>query len=268
MRKIVVIISVIFTLMVTAEIPHKYYVGNTEVDRGFWHSIPDSILRQSASGKWDYDSLILEKLYLPMEYYLDSIDGKHIIQRRSVEVVALMKEQLMRIQQASSKKALRLQLGDSVPVFSVVTNPEGAIINDVINPEKCYLINFWATWCGNCLLELLPSQIPHLVEEFIIDKDFVFLPICIDSSLSELKAFFNSDRGVRWKHIEYVTALDKDRTANGIFAEPGHLPLTIVVGRDGRIKYLHMGRISSEEQYNELRKAIILGLKSSEKSEF
>lgn len=261
MRKIIVTIVVSVTFMVTAEIPHQYYIGNSEVDPVFWHSIPDSIRKQCASEKWNYDSVVLEILHLPIEYYLDSIEGEKIIKRRTDKDVAIMKERLMRVKQASSETVFRLKLGDTIPNFSVTKNPGGGVVKNIIRSGKCYLINFWATWCGNCLMELLPSEIPHLAEEFIDDKDFVFLPICIDSSLIELKTFFNSEGGKRWKHIEYLTFLDKERKANSLFAESGHLPLTIIVGKDGRIKYLNVGKIHTEKQYEELRESIIMGLR-------
>ncbi|MCM1077828.1 MAG: TlpA family protein disulfide reductase [Bacteroides sp.] len=162
--------------------------------------------------------------------------------------------------QSSSQGAYRLHLGDSVPNFNVIRNPGGAVVEDVLHTGKCYLINFWATWCGNCLLELLPTEIPQFAEKFIDDKDFVFLPICIDTSSDELESFFNSERGERWKHLKYVTTLDQDRTANSIFAEAGHLPLTVVVGKNGRIVYIHIGRISTKNEFDELEKAIVAGL--------
>lgn len=260
MRKIILIIALFAVVIIAAQTPHRYYIGKTEVDSSFWNCIPDSIRQRSSSEKWDYDSLITETLNLPLEYYLDYSDGKYVISRKSDEVIALLYEQLAIIRQSDSQNALRLQVGDTVPNFNVVKNPGGALVEDVLYKGKCYLINFWATWCGNCLLELLPDEMPKLAENFIENKDFVFLPICIDSSLEDLHSFFSSVNGERWRHLEYVTTLDNERSANGIFAEPGNMPLTIVVGVDGRIKYIKNGRLSTEEDFDELERAIVWGL--------
>lgn len=264
MKKIVLIITLFISAIVAARIPHRYYIGETEVDVAFWNAIPDSIKQGCASEKWDYDSLISEKLHLPIEYFLDSIGGNYIIKRRSDEMIAQMRSRLSILIESDSQGKYRLHIGDSVPGFSIVKNPGGAVVDKVLYPGKCYLINFWATWCGNCLLELLPTEMPQLAEKFIDEKDFVFLPICIDSSLRELDLFFNSERGARWKHLEYVTTLDNGRYANAIFAESGNLPLTVVVGKDGIVRYIHIGRISTGKEFREVENAIVEGLSVQE----
>lgn len=38
------------------------------------------------------------------------------------------------------------------------------------------------------------------------------------------------------------------------------MPLNIVIGKDGVIKYIHSGKIIAEEELSELRNAIISGL--------
>ena len=260
MKRLIFVISLFVSIIIVAQVPHRYYIGDTEVGVSFWNAIPDSVKQQCATGKWDNDTLVIEKIFLPIEYQLDSVDSNYIISRRSEEKIALMKERLSAAIQSSSQSSYRIHPGDSVPNFSVIKNPGGAVVENVLHQDKCYLINFWATWCGNCLLELLPAEIPHLAEKFMDEKDFVFLPICIDTSLDELKSFFHTERGERWKHLEYVTMLDQDRAANSIFAEPGHLPLTVVIGKNGKIVYIHMGRISTKEEFDELEKSIVAGL--------
>lgn len=256
-----IVLFVSFTIV--AQVPHRYYIGETKVDVSLWNSIPDSVRQQCATENWDYDSIIIEKIHLPIEYKLDSINGNYIIIRRSEDVIAQLKEKMYAAMQSSSKDAYRLHYGDSVPNFKVIKNPGGAPVENVLQKGKCYLINFWATWCGNCLLELLPTEIPQLAEKFVDDKDFVFLPICIDSCLSELESFFHSERGERWEHLKYITTLDQNRKANSIFAEAGHLPLTVVVGKNGRIVYIRIGRISTKDEFDELENSIITGLSSS-----
>lgn len=38
------------------------------------------------------------------------------------------------------------------------------------------------------------------------------------------------------------------------------MPLNIVIGKDGVIRYIHSGKITAEEELSELRNAIISGL--------
>lgn len=254
------LITLLATAMGIAQIQHRYFIGKTEVDSSFWCSIPDSIKHDCAYEKWEYDTLVTESLTLPLEYYLDSVSEKYFIHRRSEEDIASIKDRLSIFESAAANNAYRLRKGDSVPNFTVISNPEGVVVENVLQPDKCYLICFWATWCGNCLLELLPSELPRIAENFKYNDDFIFLPICIDSSLSDLESFFKSERGQQWQHMEYITTLDTDRTANNIFAESGNLPLTIVVGKDMRLLSIHIGRISKTKEFKEIEEAITAGL--------
>lgn len=260
MRELIGLMYLLVTAMGIAQIQHQYFVDKTEVDSSFWFSIPDSIKHDCVYEKWEYDTLVTESLTLPLEYYLDSVSEKYFIHKRSEEDIALIKERVSLLESNSANNAYRLHKGDYVPNFTVIRNPDGDVFENVLYPDKCYLINFWATWCGNCLLELLPSEMPRIAEIFKYNDDFIFLPICIDSSLSDLESFFKSERGQQWEHLEYITTLDTDRKANNIFAESGNLPLTIVVGKDMRLLYIHMGRISNNVEFKQIEDAITTGL--------
>ncbi len=264
MRKAVLFIGIFVSVLALAQIPHKYYVGDIEVSEVVWSSIPDSIRAQSACEKWDYDTIIIERIFIPLRYKLDTTDVSYSIKMRSDSEMAEIRRNLPEVRSQSTSEVFKLKVGDISPNFSVVNNLDGSLTADVLRHGKCYLINFWATWCGNCLLELRPSEIPLMADKFKDDENFVFLPVCIDASLSDLETFFNSERGAQWIHLKDLTFLDIDRAANGVFAESGNMPLTVVVGRSGRIEYLRVGRLSTAEHFKELEKAIMSGLENAE----
>lgn len=261
-------IPVIFIIscgMAFAGVPHNYFIGETGVKESVWNSIPDSIKQRCSYGIWDNDTLIIERLDLPIEYRLiSSGDSTYIVERPAEEVMAI-KSQLHDLLSERADEEIRLKAGDSVPSFSVMTFPDGRIMETAVDPGKCYLISFWATWCGNCLLELLPSELPHLAGKFKDDRDFVFMLICIDSSTAELETFFASGHGKRWNHLRQATTLDIDRAANSLFAKSGHLPLNVVIGKDGKVEFIHIGRISTADQFNAIEAAIAKGLSRQEK---
>ena len=59
-----------------------------------------------------------------------------------------------------------------------------------------------------------------------------------------------------------MTLIDIERKTNSIFAESGILPLNIVIGKDGIIRYIKIGKINGIDQINDLIEAIRIGLKS------
>lgn len=264
MRKAVLFIGILVSVLAFAQIPHKYYVGDVEVCEVVWRSIPDSVRAQSACEKWDYDTIIIERIFIPLRYRLDTTDLPYSIKMRSDSEIADIRQKLPAARSQSTSEVFKLKVGDISPNFSVVNNLDGSLVADVLCQGKCYLINFWATWCGNCLLELRTSEMPLIADKFKDDENFVFLPVCIDASLSDLETFFSSERGAQWIHLKDVTFLDVDRAANSVFAESGNMPLTVVVGRNGRIEYLRIGRLSTVGHFKELESAIMSGLESAE----
>ncbi|WP_289629279.1 TlpA disulfide reductase family protein, partial [uncultured Muribaculum sp.] len=149
-----------------------------------------------------------------------------------------------------------VSINDKAPQINLAKYADNSVITDFIVPGNCYLLSFWATWCGNCLIEFIPS----IANEFKDIPIFKFVPICIDSTESELEKFFKSTHGSKWHHLSQTTYLDTNRLANSKYAKSGIMPLNIVIGKDGVIKYIHSGKITAEEELSELRNAIISGL--------
>ena len=57
-------------------------------------------------------------------------------------------------------------------------------------------------------------------------------------------------------YLSELTYLDSDRLVNEIFATGGFLPLNVIIGCDGRIKYIHLGKISEKADIEELKDTI------------
>ncbi len=238
--------------------PTRYFIGKTEVPESLWMSTPDSL--KYSTLKIEYDSLTVIETDLPMTHYLDSINGGYIIKKRSEEEISAIEKNVRHIIKNHTTNVTVVSINDKAPQINLVKYADNSVITDFIVPGNCYLLSFWATWCGNCLIELKEEFIPSIANEFKDIPIFKFVPICIDSTESELEKFFKSAHGSKWHHLSQTTYLDTNRLANSKYAKSGIMPLNIVIGKDGVIKYIHSGKITAEEELSELRNAIISGL--------
>ena len=119
-------------------------------------------------------------------------------------------------------------VGDRVPSFAIA-DTEGVEFSTDDLRGKVLVINFFATWCGPCKLEL-----PHLAE---IYSDY---QSCDNFKLIVIGRGETQEivRGFRDKHqITMPMAADYDETVFKMFADGGSIPRTIVVSPTGAIVY-------------------------------
>jgi len=93
------------------------------------------------------------------------------------------------------------------------------------------LINFWATWCGPCREEM-----PHLnrLYEKYRASGFVLLGISVDDDVHN--AVGTSSRlGLR-----FPVLLDTDKAVSRLY-DLNTMPSTVLIDRDGRVRYIHLG---------------------------
>jgi peroxiredoxin len=110
---------------------------------------------------------------------------------------------------------------------------------------KVVLLNFWATWCGPCRLE-----IPWFVElqQKYADQGFRVVGISVDDPPEALPPFAKQFK------INYPLVVGADRadvqTAYGpIFG----VPMTFIIGRNGRICMKHVGPVGKEQFESEIK---------------
>lgn len=101
---------------------------------------------------------------------------------------------------------------------------------------KAVLINFWATWCGPCRVEM-----PALQSRFdFYSPDLVILAVDNDESLELVSAFFDE------LGLTFPALLDPGAVIQDLYKIRGY-PSSFVVDRDGIIRAIHIG-IMTEDQ--------------------
>ncbi len=108
---------------------------------------------------------------------------------------------------------------------------------------KVVLLNFWATWCGPCKIE-----IPAFVELYdqYKDKGLVIVGVSVDDSPEQLQAFMKEFR-MNYPVLQMTPDIE---TAYGPFY--GY-PTTFFIGRDGSICLKHLGPATKEQFEKEIK---------------
>ena len=261
MKKIYIASLLLIATMLSVTANTRYFVGNTPVSETFWNAMPDSL--EYSTSVFDLDSVVIMGRELPITHYLDSVTapGQYLLMRRSEKDIAILEQAFGAVIRQSRARGLHVVTGDTAPQIALTRYLDNKPVQDFIRPGRCYLISFWATWCGNCLHELQQEYIPAVAKCFADNPSFRFVPVCIDSSVADLEQFFDSERGAKWRHIAAITYLDRDRRANSLFGVSGVMPLNVVIGTDGIIHYIHSGAVTTPDALTALRQAIECGLR-------
>jgi thiol-disulfide isomerase/thioredoxin len=152
-----------------------------------------------------------------------------------------MREKPAQVAQAAvpSVPALR---GKPVPDFDL-PNLEGAKVHPSDFKDKVLLVNFWATWCSPCIVE-----IPWFIEfqNKYGPKGFQVIGISLDETGAKDVVPF-----VKKHNMTYPVLLGDDKTAD-LFGGILGLPTTYIVDRNGKFYSMHRGLVSREKVEVEL----------------
>jgi len=99
------------------------------------------------------------------------------------------------------------------------------------------MINFWATWCGPCREEM-----PHLSRLYDKYRPSGFTVFAINIDEEPQKAA----RLAKQLGMRFPVLLDTDKKVSRLY-DLSAMPSTVLIDRDGRVRYLHRGYRSGYE---------------------
>jgi len=140
--------------------------------------------------------------------------------------------------------------GDPAPIFKCRTI-DGKSIDISKLSGKVILINFFATWCPPCNLEL-PVLQKKVWEKYKDDPDFVLIILGREHSESEVRNYTEK------KGFTMPFAPDPKREIFSLYATQ-NIPRNVIIGKDGKIIYQGTGY--SEKEFSEIEHILAEKLK-------
>jgi peroxiredoxin len=136
--------------------------------------------------------------------------------------------------------------GKLAPVFTLKT-PDGKTASLTDYKGKAVLVNFWATWCAPCKIEM-----PWLIDlqKQYGPQGFTVLGISEDDPPFTGVAGFVAKNG-----MNYPVLLDDD-DASKAYGGIDYLPTSYYIGRDGKIMFETAGLISKSEMATNIQKIL------------
>ena len=125
-----------------------------------------------------------------------------------------------------------LQAGDQPYAFSLKDLDGNTVaLSQFIG--RPILINFWATWCGPCRIEM--PELQSVYEEYGDSEDFLILALDQDESAEKVAAYFDE------LGLTFLPLLDEDNQTAKSYGLQGTLPASIFVNPYGEVTIVHRG---------------------------
>ena len=134
--------------------------------------------------------------------------------------------------------------GGAAPVLAL-RDVEGRLHRLEDYRGKVVLVNFWATWCEPCREEM-PSM--NRLRASLAGRPFEVLAVNLAESESRIRRF------VEQLPLEFTVLMDRDSSVAKAW-QTRVLPMSFLVGPDGRIRYSVVGEIDWTQE--RVRQAIL-----------
>jgi peroxiredoxin len=102
---------------------------------------------------------------------------------------------------------------------------------------RVVLVNFWATWCGPCREEM--PKLNRLYEKYRA-AGFDLLGVNIDDDPR------NAEAVAAKLGVKFPVLLDTDKQVSKLY-DLSTMPSTVIIDRDGRVRYVHLGYLAGTE---------------------
>jgi peroxiredoxin len=140
----------------------------------------------------------------------------------------------------------------AAPEFTL-KDVNGATVKMSDYKGKVVLLDFWATWCGPCKIE-----IPWFIEfeRTYKDRDFAVVGVSLDEDGWESVKPYIAEKKINYRVVIGDDDLSSKFGAIAINGPVEALPTTMVIDREGRIAAAHVGLTAKGDFEKEIEKLL------------
>ena len=110
------------------------------------------------------------------------------------------------------------------------------------------LINFWASWCGPCRQEM---PFLNAIHNKYKPLGFTVLGVNVEEQVANAKSFISE------RPVDFPILLDSKNRVSKLY-EVIEMPTTVVIDRDGKIRFIHQGYQAGDEvKYRKMVKTLV-----------
>ncbi len=140
---------------------------------------------------------------------------------------------------AEGEDGAETSAGAPAPDFSLPDLSGAKVRLSELVAQGPVVMAFWATWCRPCALE-----IPHLsaMQDELGPRGLTVIGVSLDdaTTVSDVRAFVR-------RHVRYTVVLDTEGRVAAQYNPEHALPMSVVIGRRGRVRHVHRGYVPGDE---------------------
>lgn len=148
---------------------------------------------------------------------------------------------------AVSAPAMALSSNEPAPDFTLKSNSGGNVKLSELRGQVV-MVNFWASWCGPCRQEMPLLDALH---QRYKDLGFTVLGVNVEEDPAAARSLLEE------VPVTFPILFDSNNRVSEAY-EVDAMPSTVIVDRDGKVRYIHKGYVPGDEnKYQEVVRALI-----------